>query len=52
MMRMPGGEMRSPDGFTANGETAIVDISGATILLEAASAGEDNSEGTANLAET
>ena len=41
-----GGEMGTSDGFTANGETAIVDVSGATILLEAASDSEDSSEGS------
>ncbi len=46
MMQMPGGKMGSSNGFTANGETAIVDISGAKILIEAASDSEDSSEGS------
>ncbi len=43
---MGGGETGSSDGFTANGETAIVDISGASILLEEASDSEDSTEGS------
>lgn len=41
-----GGKMGASDGFAANGETAIVDISGAAILIEAASDGEGSSEGS------
>ncbi len=48
MMQMPGGEAEPTDGFTANGETAIVDISGASILLAAASDSEEPSEGSAD----
>ncbi len=46
MMQTPGGQMESSDAFTANGETAILDISGATILLESASDSGDSSEGS------
>lgn len=45
-MQMPGGGMGMSDGFTANGETAIVNISDATILFEATSDSEDSSEGS------
>ena len=48
MMQMPGGEMEMSDGFTATGETAIVNVSGATILLETDSDSEDSSEGSMN----
>lgn len=46
MMQMPGDGTEMSDGFIASGETAIVNISGATILLKAASDSEDSSEGS------
>lgn len=46
MMQMPDGGMGMSDGFTASGETAIVNISGAAILLETTSGGEERSQGS------